>query len=339
MIGIIYKFTIIAKYKYDDHKPFYVGQHWEKVSAKNFLSKRYSKYYGSGNIWNKYIEKLKQDYPKNWKIFIKREILYQSEKITQRGLDAMEAYYIKREKAHYSYGLGGCNVLWGTANEFGSGSPASDPMVAEKIRQKMIERMSRPEVRKYYSELFKGEKFAGKNNPFYGRHHTEETMKKILETKKENNSMVCKDETKKKISKTIRNKIEKGEWVGGMTGKHHTEETKKKISEATKGENNPMYGVSLSGEKHWNYGRHWDEAHRKHQSEVLKRKYASGEFVSPFKGRHHSEETKKKLSESRKGKCTGKDNPFYGRHHTEETREKLRQIHLRKSRVKSNKTI
>lgn len=22
MIGIIYKFTIIAKYKYDDHKPF-----------------------------------------------------------------------------------------------------------------------------------------------------------------------------------------------------------------------------------------------------------------------------------------------------------------------------
>lgn len=225
----------------------------------------------------------------------------------------------------------------GTANNFGSGSPASDPMVAEKIRQKAIERMNKPEVRKYFSELFKGEKFAGKNNPFYGRHHTEETMKKILETKKKNNSMAWTEEAKKKVSETLKRKYASGEMVNAMKGKHHTEETKRKISKAVSGENNPMYGVSLSGEKHWNYGRHWDEAHRKHQSEVLKRKYASGEFVSPFKGRHHTEETKEKLSENMKGKYTGKDNPFYGRHHTEETKEKLRQIRLSKTRVKNNK--
>ena len=40
-IGIIYKFTIIAKYKFDGHKPFYVGQHWEIKSVEDFcLSKR-----------------------------------------------------------------------------------------------------------------------------------------------------------------------------------------------------------------------------------------------------------------------------------------------------------
>lgn len=42
---------------------------------------------------------------------------------------------------------------------------------------------------------------------------------------------------------------------------------------------------------------------RKRISESLK-----GE-KHPFYGKHHSEESKKKMSESRKGKCKGKDNP------------------------------
>lgn len=37
----------------------------------------------------------------------------------------------------------------------------------------------------------------------------------------------------------------------------------------------------------------------------------------------HSEETKKKMSETRKGKQMGKDNSFYGHHHTEEARRKI----------------
>lgn len=32
----------------------------------------------------------------------------------------------------------------------------------------------------------------------------------------------------------------------------------------------------------------------------------------------HSEETLRKMSENRKGKCVGKDNPFYGKHHPPE---------------------
>ena len=66
------------------------------------------------------------------------------------------------------------------------------------------------------------EKFKGENHHFFGKHHTEETKKKISEAQKgENNHMY---------------------------GKHHTEETKKKMSEAQKGENGSMYGKT--GEKH-----------------------------------------------------------------------------------------
>lgn len=51
--------------------------------------------------------------------------------------------------------------------------------------------------------------FIGENNPFYGKHHTDETKRKISETHKgENNHFY---------------------------GKRHTEETKRKISEANKG--------------------------------------------------------------------------------------------------------
>ena len=43
-----------------------------------------------------------------------------------------------------------------------------------------------------------------------------------------------------------------------------------------------------------------------------------------------SEETKKKISLGRKGKCSGSSNGFYGKTHTEEVREKIRQAHIGK---------
>lgn len=45
-------------------------------------------------------------------------------------------------------------------------------------------------------------------------------------------------------------------------------------------------------------------------------------------GKHHSKETLKKISNSRKGKLKGEDNPFYGKHHTEEVKQKLRELRI-----------
>lgn len=51
---------------------------------------------------------------------------------------------------------------------------------------------------------------------------------------------------------------------------------------------------------------------------------------------HLSDETKQKISEHRKGKCVGEDNPFYGKTHTEEVRKKISETQL--GRKHSNET-
>ena len=51
-------------------------------------------------------------------------------------------------------------------------------------------------------------------------------------------------------------------------------------------------------------------------------KIFSGEG-NPFYGKHHSDETKKKISDSLKGKYQGKKHPFYGKHHSKESLQKI----------------
>ena len=46
---------------------------------------------------------------------------------------------------------------------------------------------------------------------------------------------------------------------------------------------------------------------------------------NPFYGKHHTEETKKKISEARKGKTQGENHPFYGKHHSQESLNKISQ--------------
>ena len=133
----------------------------------------------------------------------------------------------------------------------------------------------------YIFELMTYDSRVGYNKNYGGScgRHTEETKKKISESKK---------------------------------GKTLSEETKKKISEGHKGENNHNYGKSLSEETRNKIseslkGRTLSEETKKKIGEANK-----GE-KHPFYGKQHTEETRKKISEANKGKKCGENNPMYGR--------------------------
>lgn len=84
-------------------------------------------------------------------------------------------------------------------------------------------------LREQYNKL-NMENNTGSNNPNYMKPRSEETKKKISESRKgkyvgENSSMYGKRGI-----------------LSPWYGKHHSEETKAKISESHKGEKNPMYG-------------------------------------------------------------------------------------------------
>ena len=88
----------------------------------------------------------------------------------------------------------------------------------------------------------------------------------------------------------------------GGNNHHHTEETKKKIGLAN--------SQSLLGNK-------WTEE----QKELISKMFSGS--GNPFYGKFHTEETKQKISESRKGKYSGINHPFYGKHHEENSLEKI----------------
>lgn len=54
------------------------------------------------------------------------------------------------------------------------------------------------------------------------------------------------------------------------------------------------------------------------------------------KGKHHSEETIKKMSKSLKGRFIGENNPFYGKHHSIESRKKNSEAHKGRKAKKVN---
>lgn len=83
-------------------------------------------------------------------------------------------------------------------------------------------------TKKKLSEGRKG-KFKGKENPFYGKTHTEEVKQIIRETRDKHKHIYQSEEFRQKISETT-----KGE-KNGMFGKTHSEETKQKISESLQG--------------------------------------------------------------------------------------------------------
>jgi len=118
---------------------------------------------------------------------------------------------------------------------------------------------------------------SGKNNPMYGKKHSDETRKKL--------SVAAIGKRSGKNNPNY--------------GKKHSKETREKISEALMGK--------CTGEENHNFGKPLSDETKRKLSITLTGKY-KGENSYMF-GKHLSEETKRKLSEAKMGKYKGKDSP------------------------------
>lgn len=175
------------------------------------------------------------------------------------------------------------------------------------------------ESEKYYTKLFKTLYPNGYNLTEGGEgcKASEETRKKISEKIKE--KYLYDEDYRRKISEAHKNisddvrrkysEARKKLYSSGekhpMLGRQHSEESKKKMSDSHKFKPSPNKGKPMSEEQ------------KRKISESHKGK------PSPNKGKPMSEEQKKKLSNVLKGKMIGEKNPFYGKHHSDETLKKI----------------
>ena len=255
MIGIIYKFTITCGYKFNGHNPFYVGQHWTNESPERFKSVK-SRYWGSGSIWNDFVNRIKKDLGCDWRYSIKRDILCILKVDDKEKLNQLEEYFIRREKANYRNELGGCNCLNSTVGINSSFNIDTRERQRWAKRRLFASKRGKDVKRKMSENHYDCN---GKKNPTYG-------------------------------SKWITNGIESKRLFPGQEmpdgwryGNHHCA-----------GKNNAMYNI---GDKHPSYG-------KKRSKETIEK--LSGENnpmygkVSPFKGKHHTDEAKLILSRKAK---------------------------------------
>lgn len=206
MAGFIYKTTCLVNNK------IYIGKH-EGSEDDGYI--------GSGEVFSHAVRKYGK---KNFK----REILRRCE--TLHELRVWEHVYIK--KYHAQDKEVGYNIADGDVNttEY---NPTRRPEVIEKMIEKNRKTTRDPEYRRRHSEIMK-EYYKTHPATFTGKHHSEETKKKIAE---------------KHIGKPSANK-----------GVPMSEEQKRKQSAAMKGR--------FVGEKNANYGHRWSEEQRKHLSDV-----------------------------------------------------------------------
>lgn len=212
MVGIIYKFTILTNGR------FYVGQH-EDESVEQFLISKpslYTCYWGSGSaIWAHVLKKHIDKYPSYWNKLVKREVLIVLHSYSPKSLNKMERYWIKKEKAHYSYNIGGCNFLWGEAN----GDDWVNAMKLPEIRAKVAAK----------NRISLKGKLSGYKHWNYGKKRPKEVREKI-----------SKAHMGKKISK---------EHLEALHSHIHlpkTEEHKRKIGDSQRGSKSVHFGKHLT---------------------------------------------------------------------------------------------
>lgn len=146
------------------------------------------------------------------------------------------------------------------------------------------------ETRKRMADSHKGEK-----GFWFGKKLPEEVKEKIS---KANRGNFPSEETRKKLSESHKTENLTEETRKKLSESHKTEnltkEVRKKISEGVKGDKNGMFGKHRFGNESPMFGKNHTEEAKKKMSETRK-------------GRNPSDETKKKMSESRKGRtCPNK---------------------------------
>lgn len=125
-------------------------------------------------------------------------------------------------------------------------------------------------------------------------------------------------------------------------GKVRTEEMRKRMSEAQKlryAKAGKKSDVVVSSGK----GKYWEG---KSRSEETKRKISESLKGKPskVKGRKRSDEFKKKVSESQRKRLqnidlSGENNGFYGKHHSPETIEKIRQASIKRAQLRREEKL
>lgn len=191
---------------------------------------------------------------------------------------------------HFEYGK---YVIFLTKEEHSKIHACSEE-TRNKISKSNKGRIVTEETKKKLSESWTKERkllyslsHRGKNNNFYGGKFSESVLAKMSKSSKER-----WEDPQYRIHMHI-----------VLTGRKMSEESKHKISEATRGENNPFYGKHHSDETketikqksnaYWSL----EESHIR-QSEILKQHYKDNPV---------SDETKRKLSESLKGRIFSED--------------------------------
>lgn len=140
---------------------------------------------------------------------------------------------------------------------------------------------------------------------------SDETRKKLSESL---TGHVVSDETKEKISAKAKDRM-KDKNNNPFYGKHHTEETKEKIRKARENMPNEIKQKYSKAQKK----RFENTEVKEFYSNIAKERFLNSEN-HPMYGRHHSEETKKKISKANKGRVP----PNKGKPMSEEQKQKLR---------------
>lgn len=185
-MGFIYKISN----NFDDK--IYIGLTTKKIAKDRWYQHRYlAKHLSSSD--NSYLHRSMNEHGIDNFIF---EVI---EEIDDDKLPEREQYWINKFN---SYVPNGYNLTLGGEGTFGFSRPQSEeerkkkskslknfyanhPEKSKIYSQRMIENNNNPEYRKKVLDGYKHfleenpNYFSGENNPFYGKHHTEESLKKI----------------------------------------------------------------------------------------------------------------------------------------------------------------